>query len=119
MSDWGTPRLFIGEEGVTLAYSRKGQEPPPDVDGWRRLKDKWRFVLDYGVECPGMLAMIEKRCCGVQFATIVCNGDNSPLKSLPVPKQACLDCRVRESLVRQAEAKLVQPAEPSEPAAAN
>jgi hypothetical protein len=95
--DWDEPTL---EADGTIRYARRGIEPPPEHEGYRRLNedvtsdDAWAFVPVF-LPCPFREMVNGVRRSGCLKTNAVCVHEDSGYQNQVVTPEICAACEVR------------------------
>lgn len=81
----------------SILYQKKGWEPPPVPDGYKRdPSNAWRFVPVYP-PCDFRIQAQKMKPCGAIHLITVCNCPDCPLRRQDVSEEQCNACTFRES----------------------
>lgn len=79
----------------SVEYAKKGREPPPDLDGFKRDPgNAWKF-LPLWPKCKKRIQTQSMKQCGAISVLTVCANQECPLKQLQVSYEQCLACQFK------------------------
>lgn len=79
----------------SIEYARKGHEPPPDLDGYRRDPgNPWKFLPLWPV-CRKRIQTQSLKPCGAIAVLTVCSNQECPLKQQQVTFEQCTACQFK------------------------
>jgi len=94
------PRPRFNADG-SIQYPRRGIEPPPNINGYKRDPgDAWRFIKLWP-ECPRRAEHFNQKPCGAVQITPVCEHKEATTFRKVVSVQACEACPLRALLVQK------------------
>lgn len=81
----------------SLVYPKKGWEPPPEVEGYKRDPgNAWRFIPLWP-DCVTRARMLQMKRCGSYNVTMVCTNQQCQYAQNPVTLQICQSCPLRQA----------------------
>lgn len=76
----------------SIVYVRKGVEPPPDIDGYRRDPgNAWRFIPEWQ-PCTARIQNKHIKSCGAVGILTICNNEALPIKGKEIDFNTCQNC---------------------------
>lgn len=78
-------------------YAKKGFEPPPDIEGYKRDPgNAWRFVPLYP-PCESRQRVAQLKRCGSYNIVMLCTDPDCPLNQQKVLVRDCSTCPFRQA----------------------
>lgn len=79
----------------SIEYARKGHEPPPELDGFKREPgNPWKF-LPVWPKCKKRIQTQSMKPCGALSILTVCANGECPLKQQAVSFEQCNGCQYK------------------------